>query len=149
MGIATVCRSGFLDDLRWSYPSHINCYSASHSRRTGRSMCVHMEGTSPAPKTLRGPDIIGTRPASDSRRRPKRASHGRAYGLDDTLPYCNMTLSYDLFSCIIGTPIYTIEWFAERHKQNAACCLGQKFSLLCTRYFSPIACACYIYSRGF
>ena len=58
-----------------------------------------------------------------------------------------MTSSYHLFSCIIGTPVYTIEWFAERHKQNGEYYLGQKFSLLYTRYF--FSHCVYLYFRDF
>jgi hypothetical protein len=80
----------FLDDLHRSFP----LFSALYSLPCSRSMRLHMEGPSPTPETLRGVDAIDSSSPSDCRRRPKRASHGRAYGLDDTLSYCNDVMTY-------------------------------------------------------
>ena len=140
MGIAAVCRPGFLDDLCRSFPFVTPFYSLSYSRRAGRGMCVHMEGPSSAPETLRGPDTIGTCSPPVSRRRPKRAPYGRGYGLDEMLPYFNTATFYDLLTCIIGTPIYTIQQFTERPKRKAGHCLGQTLQLYTMR-------TCYVLSN--
>lgn len=80
-----------------------------------------MEGSSPEPETLWGLDAIDTCPpsGSDSRRRPKGASHGRAYGLDDILTYYDVVICLVL-TCIIGTLVRQWGLLGDIHGKSDA-----------------------------